>query len=683
MPKLFIDGQEIEVEDGMTILQACKLLGKEVPHFCFHERLNIAGNCRMCLVEMEKSPKLVASCAMPVSEGAVIHTNTQKVKKAREGVMEFLLINHPLDCPICDRGGECDLQDQAFKYGNSTSRYSDNKRSVTDKNMGPLVKTSMNRCIHCTRCIRFATEVAGVEEIGALYRGEHMEITSYLEKTLTSELSGNIIDLCPVGALTSKPYAFQARSWELTKTESIDVFDAVGSNIRVDSSGLEVMRILPKMNDDVNEEWISDKARFAYDGLKNMRLDVPYVKKQGKLVQSSWEEALSCAAKMFTISERDEIAVIAGTLTATEPMFLMKKLLKQLNCYNMDANQLGYKIDDCARSNYLFNTCFAGIEKADLCLLIGANVRHSAPVVNARIGKMQRKGLVVASIGDIIDQTYKVWALGNDPLILNSIKDGQHEFAKDLTAAKYPMIIVGDGIYSRGDGYGILGVIHDIVAKYQIMREDWRGFNILHNHASIVGSLDIGFTPGNKGSGTKEILRKTKTGEIKLVYLLGADEIDMNELGNDTFVIYQGHHGDAGANRADIILPSAAYTEQDAIYVNMEGRPQLARAAVTPPAQAKEDWVIIKELAKRLKIDLEANDLYEVRRQMSDMHEVFAHIDECLMSDFVKFACADKILKRPITQIDINYYMTDPISRASVTMAKCTQDIGRHKEQVA
>lgn len=678
MPKLVIDGIALETEDGLTVLQACEAAGKEIPHFCFHERLSIAGNCRMCLVEIEKSSKLIASCAMPVSEGMIIHTNTQKVKSAREGVMELLLINHPLDCPICDQGGECDLQDQAFKYGRAVNRFADNKRSVQDKNMGPLVKTNMTRCIHCTRCIRFATEVAGIEDLGTLYRGEHMEVTSYLERTLTSELSGNIIDLCPVGALTSKPYAFKARNWELRKVESIDVLDALGSNIRIDSRGLEVMRILPKLNEDINEEWLSDKARFAYDGLKNMRLDRPYIKKQGQMVEASWDDALSYVMRRFKIATGEKIAAIAGTLTAVEPMFLLKNFLKEFNCFNTDANQYGYKLDTSSRGNYLFNTTISGIEKSDLCLLIGANLRHAAPVLNARIGKMQRQGsLVVARIGEVDNQTYQIQELGNEPDIVKLIATGKHEFANTLKNANHPMIIIGDAVYSRDDCYALLSVIHDIVDKYKIVRDDWNGFNVLHNHSSIVGSLDIEFTPGNKGSNVKEILRKAKTGEIRLVYLLGADEINMNELG-EAFIVYQGHHGDAGANKADVILPSAAYTEQDAMYVNLEGRPQLARAAVSPPNKAKPDWVIIQMLAKQFGLKMYEN-LNEIRQHIAQLYPVFSAIDHIVTNKVNKFSIQEKLSKTPIVKVPGNYYMTDVISRASITMAKCTKAIQQNK----
>jgi NADH-quinone oxidoreductase subunit G len=674
MPKLIIDGAEIEVESGLTVFQACKQAGKEIPHFCFHERLNIAGNCRMCLVEMEKSPKPIASCAMAASEGMVIHTNTPMVQKAREGVMEFLLINHPLDCPICDKGGECDLQDQAFKYGSGKNRFYENKRSVKDKYMGPLIKTHMTRCIHCTRCIRFATEVAGIEEIGAIHRGEHMEVTSYLEKTVTSELSGNMIDICPVGALTSKPYAFKARSWELTKTESIDVLDAVGSNIRIDSRGLEVMRILPKINEDINEEWISDKARFAYDGLKYQRLDRPYIKKNGRLVESSWSEALSLVALKLKSLKNSEIAAISGMLSCMESMFLLKELFKQLGSNNISSNQFDYKIDTSARSNYLFNTTIAGIEQSDLCLLIGANPRHAAPILNARIGKVARAGsLKIARIGGSFDQTYKIQDLGSSPEIIKVIATGDHEFCKILTQAARPMIIVGDAVYSRPDGFAILSSIHKIVEKYKIVQDDWKGFNILHNHASMVGSLDISFIGGN----VKDILAKAETGDIKFVYLLGADEIDTSKL-KKSFVVYQGHHGDVGATAADVVLPGAAYTEKNGSYTNLEGKVQVTRAAVPPPGKAKEDWVIIRDLAKYLDIDLEVGDISVIIQNalsLANKRSAGLSEDGAPIYDFLKFTSKDKILKKDITDIPINYYMTDVISRSSVTMAKCTAAI--------
>ncbi|MDR0329911.1 MAG: NADH-quinone oxidoreductase subunit NuoG [Rickettsia sp.] len=677
MIKLTIDGTEVEVEEGTTVFRACSKLGIEIPHFCFHERLKIAGNCRMCLVEMEKSPKPIASCAMPAASGMVIHTNTIGVKKAREGVMEFLLINHPLDCPICDQGGECDLQDQAFKYGKASSRFSENKRTVKDKYMGPLIKTHMTRCIQCTRCIRFATDIAGIEEIGTLYRGEHMEVTSYLERSLESELSGNIIDICPVGALNSKPYSFKARSWELTKTESIDVLDAQGCNIRVDSRGSEVMRILPRVNDDINEEWISDKARFAYDGLKYQRLDSPYIRKNGKLVEASWNDAIALVAqKLESLAgdqAGDQIAAIAGTLACTESMFLLKTLLQKLGCNNFDSNQFNYKIDQSSRGNYLFNTTISRLKEADLALLIGANIRQVAPVLNARIGILQREGkLKVSRIGNITNQTYYINELGASPDIIKAIISEEHQFAKELEHAKNPVIIIGDGVYSRDDGYAILALIHQMVDKYKIVRDDWNGFNILHNHASMVGSLDIGFSPKNGGNGVSEILQKAERGEIKFVYLLGSDEIDMNKI-KSSFVVYQGHHGDNGANVADVIFPASSYTEKDATYVNFEGRPQYGKAATRPVGQAKEDWVIIKNLANSLGLNLGMNNLYEIRTRLAAEFPVFANISEIMSCDFIKFTSLDNLLKSDIVTKPINYYMTDSISRASVIMAKCVE----------
>jgi NADH-quinone oxidoreductase subunit G len=683
MPKLTIDNKEIEVEDGLTVMQACEQVGIEIPHFCFHERLQIAGNCRMCLVEMEKSPKPIASCAMPVAEGMVIRTNTPVIKKAREGVMEFLLINHPLDCPICDQGGECDLQDQAFKYGKGTSRYTENKRSVVDKNLGPLVKTQMTRCIHCTRCIRFATDVAGVPEMGAIHCGEHMEITSYLEKTLTSELSGNIIDLCPVGALTSKPYAFNARSWELEKTESIDIMDAMGSNIRIDSRGLEVMRILPKLNEDINEEWISDKARFSYDGLKVQRLDVPYIKEGGKLVNSSWDQAIAAVAnKMLSISG-NEIAAIAGTTSSCEPMFLLKKLLARAGSNIVDANQFGYAIDATSRSNYLFNTTIANIEKADFCLLVGANPRQVAPVLNARIGKMVRNGqMKVARIGQVDDQTYPISELGDNLSVLEEILSGKSDVLKALKGAKYPMIILGDATLVRSDSFAALSLVHEIAKKYNIVRDDWNGINILHNHASMVGALDVGFIYGKDGDGTAKILEMTTTGRVKILYLLGADDFDISKISKDCFVVYQGHHGDVVAARADVILPEAAYTEQEGIFVNLEGLPQYARAAVAPVGQAKESWDIISCLSKNLNIDLGINSLADVRKLMAKENAVFANIDKIIPADFVQFKSSTNLTEKPLTKVKFNYYMSDQISRASVTMARCAKAILTTQKEV-
>ena len=675
MPKLIIDDKEIEVEDGLTVMQACEHAGIEVPHFCFHERLKIAGNCRMCLVEMERAPKPIASCAMQVSEGMVIKTNTPKIKKAREGVMEFLLANHPLDCPICDQGGECDLQDQAFKYGKGGSRYSDDKRSVKDKNLGPLVKTQMTRCIHCTRCIRFATEVAGVQEIGAINRGENMEITSYLENTLTSELSGNIIDLCPVGALTSKPYMFKARSWELEKTESIDVMDALGSNIRIDSRGLEVMRILPKLNENINEEWISDKARFACDGLKVQRLDTPYIRKNGKLVEASWNQAIEYIVENVNAVKGDEIAAISGSTTSVESMFLLKKMFSNLGSDKVDTNQFGYKLDTSSRSNYLFNTGIANVANADVCLLIGANVRKAAPVLNARIGQMVRSGdMHVSRVGEVSDQTYAIENLGSDVSLLENLLSGKGEFAKRLKNAKRPIIIIGDSALSRPDGHAILSLAHAVAEKYNIVRDDWNGFNILHNHASMVGGLDVGFIYGESGDGTAEILKQSRDKKVKVLYLLGSDDFDINLIDQDCFVVYQGHHGDKAAGRADVILPEAAYTEQDAIFVNMEGRPQYARAAISPLGLARESWDIITHLADKLDVGMSLKSLADVRNMLAKENAVFANIGKVIPTNFIEFKSSVKLLENPLNDVQTNYYMTDPISRSSVTMAKCVKE---------
>jgi NADH-quinone oxidoreductase subunit G len=662
MIKLTIDGSEIEVSDGTTVYQACTQAGKEIPHFCYHERLKIAGNCRMCLVEMEKSPKPIASCAMPAGNGMVIYTDTPMVKKAREGVMEFLLINHPLDCPICDQGGECDLQDQAFRYGKGTNRFHENKRSIKDKYMGPLIKTAMTRCIQCTRCIRFANDIAGIEEMGAIHRGEHMEVTSYLEQTLDSEISGNMIDICPVGALNSKPYASKARKWELKHTASIGVHDAEGSNIRIDSRGDEVMRILPRVNEEINEEWLSDKNRFSYDGLKYQRLDRPYVRKNGKLVEVSWSEALKTIADKIKSINPEQIAAIADSLTSVETMFMLKTLLQKIGSNNYSVNQFNYKIDTSERGNYLFNTTIAGIEKADLCLLIGANPRQIAPVLNSRIGMRVRAGsLKVARIGEGHNQTYRIQDLGSSPKIIEELAIGTHEFTKVLKAAKYPMIIVGDGVYTRDDdGYAILSLIHKIVAEYNIMRDDWKGFNILHNYASIVGGLDIGFN------------NSIKLEELEFAYLLGADAVPFDKL-KSAFIVYQGHHGDVGAASADVILPSAAYTEQSGIYVNLEGRPQIAEKAVAPVGVAKEDIEIIKELAGFLKIDIGIGNLQEIRTKLSKEYKIFASIDKITENKFTKFSSKDKLSKESIIAEPINYYMTDVISKNSVTMAKCVE----------
>ena len=597
MPKLTIDGDEIEVPAGTTILQACELAGIEVAHFCFHERLAIAGNCRMCLVEVEKSPKPIASCAMPIGEGMVVHTKSPKALKAQKGVMEFLLINHPLDCPICDQGGECDLQDQAMAYGFDRGRFEENKRAVRDKNFGPLVETHMTRCIHCTRCIRFLTEIAGVQELGATGRGEDMEIGTYIERALGSELSANIIDLCPVGALTSKPYAFAARPWELVKTELVDVLDAVGSNIRVDARDAQVLRVLPRVNEEINEEWISDKTRYAVDGLRRRRLDRPYAGRRGGRAEIDWREALDIAADRLKTVPGERVAAIAGDLCDLESMFALKELLGGLGAVSFDCRQDGARLDPRCRAGYLFNTTIAGIEQADACLLIGANPRWEAPLVNARLRKRHlRGGFAIAAIGPGLDLSFPVEMLGEGGATLEAIAAGAHPWAERLRGAKSPMLVLGQGALARADGAQVLGTARRIAESCGLVRDGWNGFNVLHRAAARVGGLDLGFVRAQGGRDVASILEGCRSGAIEVLYLLGADEIDLADLGA-AFVIYQGHHGDRGAERADLILPGAAYTEKDAAYVNTEGRVQLGRRATFPPGDAREDWAIVRALS--------------------------------------------------------------------------------------
>jgi NADH-quinone oxidoreductase subunit G len=672
MPKLTIDGVELEVEPGITVLQACEMVGVEIPRFCYHERLSVAGNCRMCLVEMEKSPKPIASCAMPVGEGMVIRTNTPLVKKARQGVMEFLLINHPLDCPICDQGGECDLQDQAMAYGMDHSRYQENKRAVADKYLGPLVKTVMTRCIHCTRCVRFISEVAGVEELGATGRGEHLEIGTYVEKALSSELSANIIDLCPVGALTSKPYAFAARPWELTKTESIDVMDAVGSSIRVDARGREVMRILPRLNDDVNEEWISDKTRFACDGLKRQRLDRPYVRRDGKLQPAAWSEALNAVAQRLKGVSGDRIAAIAGDLADMEAMVALKDLMTALGSPHLDCRQDGAALDPACRAGYLFNSTIAGIEHADVLLIVGSNPRLEAPVLNARIRKRWLTGkLRVGVIGPQADLTYKTEYLGAGPDTLKQVADGSHPFAAALKSAQRPMIVVGQGALARRDGAAVLGLARHVAETCGMVKDGWNGFNVLHTAAARVGGLEIGFVPGSGGRDVAGILDGASSGAIEFVYLLGADEIDMSRLGK-AFVIYQGHHGDAGAHRADIILPGAAYTEKNATYVNTEGRVQQTRLAGFPPGDAREDWAILRALSEPTAKRLPYDNLAQLRRRMMEIAPRLGRLGTVEPAAWGAFGKDGPVDSAPFSSPITNFYMTDSISRASETMAECT-----------
>ena len=671
MPKVKIDGVELEVPAGITVLQACELAGVEIPRFCYHDRLSIAGNCRMCLVEVKPGPpKPQASCALPVADKQEIFTQTPTVQKARKGVMEFLLINHPLDCPICDQGGECDLQDQAMAYGFDRSRYHENKRAVPDKELGPLVKTSMNRCIHCTRCIRFATEVAGVEQLGATGRGESMEVTTYVEQALSTELAGNLVDLCPVGALTSKPYAFEARPWELTKTESVDVLDALGSNIRIDTRGAQVMRVLPRLNDDVNEEWISDKTRHAIDGLRHQRLDRPYVRTKGKLVEATWDQAFAAIAAKLKGLDGSKIAAIVGDQCDAESMVALKDLMASLGSPNVDCRQDGAKIDG-PRGSYIFNAGVRGIDQADAILLIGTNPRTEAPVLNARIRKRYLHGKCpVASIGTAEDLTYPVERLGAGPATLRELVDGKLGFFAKLKDAKNPMIVVGMGALAREDGAAVLAMAYELAGKLNAVRDDWNGFAVLHTAAARVGGLDLGLVPGEGGRDVAGILEGCQKKEIEAVFLLAADEIDTTKLGK-AFVVYQGHHGDAGAHRADVILPGAAYTEKPGIYVNTEGRVQVGRRAGYPPGDAREDWAILRALSERVGKTLPYDTLHQVRARLVAVNKVFAAIDQQAPGAWGPLGKPGTTTDAPLKSAVPNFYMTCPISRASKTMADC------------
>lgn len=688
MAQIKVDGQLVEVPDYYTLMQAAEAAGAEIPRFCYHERLSVAGNCRMCLVEVKGGPpKPQASCAMsvrdlrpgPNGEPPEMFTNTPMVKKAREGVMEFLLVNHPLDCPICDQGGECDLQDQAMAYGVDKSRFHENKRAVEDKYLGPLVKTSMNRCIHCTRCVRFTTEVAGITEMGLLGRGEDAEITSYLERALTSELQGNVIDLCPVGALTSKPYAFHARPWELTKTETIDVMDAVGSAIRVDSRGREVMRILPRVNEAINEEWISDKTRFVWDGLKSQRLDRPYVRKGGKLLPASWDEALGAVAARLK-KAGNKVGAIAGDLAAVEEMYALKALLASIGSGMTDVRPAMSGIDpSMPRAAYLFNPGIAGIEQADAILIIGANPRREAAVLNARIRKTWRgKNLPIALIGERADLTYDYTYLGEGFETLADLAAGNGAFAEVLANAKNPLVIVGEGAVSHASlgkqvGRDTIALAAKLAAGPNVA-EGWNGFALLHNAASRVGGLDIGFVPHDGGVCSADQIALAGKGELDVLFLLGADEYDMSAMGK-AFVVYVGTHGDAGAHRADVILPAATYTEKSGTYVNTEGRVQVTTRAVFPPGEAKEDWAIIRALSGAIGKPLPFNSLTQLRAALYAEFPHLARIDEvaaAAAADLGKLAkAAIKTKSAPFASPVRDFYLSNPIARASAIMGEC------------
>jgi NADH-quinone oxidoreductase subunit G len=680
MTKLLIDGKEVDVPAEYTLLQACEAAGAEIPRFCYHERLSIAGNCRMCLVEVKGSPKPVASCAWavrdcrpgPNGELPAVSTRSPMVKKAREGVMEFLLINHPLDCPICDQGGECDLQDQAMGYGVDTSRFAENKRAVEDKYLGALVKTSMNRCIQCTRCVRFSTEVCGVPEMGATGRGEDMEITTYLESALTSELQGNLVDICPVGALTSKPYAFAARPWELGKTQSIDVMDGVGSAIRVDTRGREVMRVLPRVNEAVNEEWISDKTRHVVDGLRTQRLDRPYIRDNGKLRPASWQQAFAAIAAKVGHSDGKRIGAIAGDLAAVEEMFALKDLLAKLGSANL-ATQTGDAFDPKAgRASYIFNPTIAGLEQADALLIVGSNPRKEAAVLNARIRKRWRTGqLKIGVIGDKADLTYTYDYLGAGSDTLADIAGGKHSFADVLKGAKAPIVLVGAGVIARRDGAAVIAQAAKLASDLGAIKDGWNGFAVLQPAASSVGALDIGFAPGEGGLNAAQM---TAAGKLDVLFSLGADEISVAD---GTFVVYIGTHGDRGAHRADVILPGAAYTEKTGLYVNTEGRVQIANRAAFPPGEAREDWAILRALSDMLGKKLPYDSLTALRQAIFKAVPHLMRVDRIEPADAAGVrtlasrggAVEKSGFKSPVE----DFYMTNPIARASATMAECSR----------
>lgn len=673
MPKLKINGTEIEVATGTSILQAAEVLGYEIPRFCYHDRLSVPANCRMCLVEVKGAPKPVASCAMACGENMEVFTDSPQVKKSRHGVMEMMLINHPLDCPICDQGGECDLQDQAFGYGFDRSRYTEDKRAKVDPELGPLIKTVMTRCIQCTRCVRFGEEIAGVADLGMMNRGENAEITTFVEKAISSELSGNLVDVCPVGALTSKPYAFTSRPWELRKTESIDVHDAVGSNIRVDARGNEVMRVLPRLNEDVNEEWISDKTRHAHDGLKKARLDRPYVRDMasGQLRPASWDEALGLVAQKLTATPANKIAAMVGALNDTESMMALKDLMLSIGVKNLDCRTDGTLFDVSQRAGYIFNSTIAGIEQADAILLIGTNPRWEAPMVNARIRKaFFNKRIKIGVIGENRDLTYKTTYIGAGPESLST----PHDFFDILKNAERPMIIVGQGAFLRPDGEAVHASVRDFAEKMGAVKDGWNGFNVLQTNASRVGALDIGFVPQGDGLNAYGILNATQSNDIDVLYLLGVDEFNVGaSIGKNTFVIYQGHHGDQGAARADVILPGAAYTEKDGLYVNTEGRVQLAKKAVSPLGEAREDWKIIRALSDKIGKPLSYNTLAQLRARLVGEFSHFSKIGQVVPANWVQFGAKGDVKNHSFHSPIDNFYMTNSISRSSKTMADCTK----------
>ena len=662
MLKLKVNDIDIEVEKGTTVLQACEQAGAEIPRFCYHEKLSIAGNCRMCLVEMEKSPKPIASCAMPAAEGMVLKTNTEKVKKARKGVMEFLLANHPLDCPVCDQGGECDLQDQSMYYGIDKSRFKENKRYVPEKYMGPLIKTQMTRCIHCTRCIRFATEVAGVPEIGAIGRGEDMQITTYLEKAMESELSANVIDLCPVGALTSKPYVFEARPWELKKTETIDVMDAVGSNIRVDTYGWEVKRVLPRINEEINEEWISDKTRYACDGLKNQRLDTPYIKINGKLKPSSWEDAYKAISERVSKTKSEKIAGFIGDMTNMETIYAAKEFFeKTIKSANLESREEKLYINTNKRINYLFNSSIEGIEKSDLIILIGTNPRFEATILNSRIRKNFLKNKTeIISLGDVGDLTYPYNVIDNSTDIIKEIVENNHEISKKIKQSNNPSLIFGQSILKLKSAPYIFEELKNYLEENGKISEEWNALNILQKNSSAVGSFDLNVLAKNS---SYEILENLEKNNYEVLILFGQDNLKFEK--KNEFIIYIGSHGDKGANIADVILPGATYTEQDGYFTNLEGKLQKAYKASYPPGEAKEDWLIINELSSFIK----RKNLYKDKNQLIDALLNYLNLNNQNETDF-KVPEYDFKSEKIFTD-EIDYYHSNVIARASKTMSEC------------
>ena len=672
MPKIFINGKEIEFDKGMTVLQACELAEVEIPRFCYHEKLSIAGNCRMCLVEMEKSPKPIASCAMPAADGMKIKTNTTLVEKARKGVMEFLLANHPLDCPVCDQGGECDLQDQSMYYGIDKSRFVENKRQVKEKYMGPLIKTQMTRCIHCTRCVRFATEVAGVPEIGAIGRGENMEITTYLERAMESELSANVIDLCPVGALTSKPYAFEARPWELKKTETIDVMDAVGSNIRVDTYNWQVKRILPRLNNDINEEWISDKTRYACDGLLKQRLDVPYIKKNNKLQKSNWDEAISILVEKINSVNPDEIGGHLGDMVNLENALGFKKLFSFFKSNNLEFRERNFYINPSEKNNYIFNSTINRIEDSDLILLIGTNPRHEATMLNARIRKAYaQKRTPVFSIGNPGDLTYDYSIIGNTTEDIKKILDQESEFFKRLISSKRPIVIIGESALELESGEYIFEELKRFLKKNNYINKDWNALNLLPQNASTVGLIDLQIL-SKQNQEKNSFFEKLKNNQFKILYLLGSDNLEIKK--NNEFIIYQGSHGDRGAEIADLILPSAAFTEQNGLFENLEGRVQECKKASYPIGEALEDWKIFNLILKKFEKTDKLLNFELLRKEVLNLIPNFTKLNE--LPSFKESLDREILTNFKSEEVNIkqlDYYYTNVICRASKTMSECRQ----------